>query len=167
MSVENLERITRHRGKPILIDTNILLLYFVGGYDRTLIGRFKRTKAYTPDDYDLLLRVVPLFRNILVTPNILTELSNLAGQLDKGTAIDFFERFADEVQTVDERYVESIEAAGHVRFPRLGLTDATIHLLAAERILVLTDDLRLAGTLEADGFDVINFNHLRWMNWGH
>ncbi len=46
-------------------------------------------------------------------------------------------------------------------FPKFGLTDTGIVHSARGRFLVLTDDFRLAGYLQRQGIDVVNFNYLR------
>ena len=64
----------------VVIDTNILLLLFIGTYDKHLITTFKRTKQYTEDDYDILQTSLE-GKTLVTTPNILTEISNFAFQL--------------------------------------------------------------------------------------
>ena len=49
----------------------------------------------------------------------------------------------------------------HEAFSRFGLTDCGIILLAKNKYLVLTDDLKLHLYLKALGIDTINFNNLR------
>ena len=66
----------RYQQSGILIDTNILLLYFVGSYDIQQISRFKRTKKFVVEDYKLLTRIWNSFKKIVTTPHILTEVSN-------------------------------------------------------------------------------------------
>jgi hypothetical protein len=66
---------SRYRQKGVLVDTNILLLYFVGATNRERISRFNRTQNFIPEDYDLLLQVLGYFQTIATTPNILTEVS--------------------------------------------------------------------------------------------
>jgi hypothetical protein len=51
-----------YRQKGILIDTNILLLYFVGTVNRERISRFNRTQQFIPEDYDLLLQILNYFQ---------------------------------------------------------------------------------------------------------
>jgi hypothetical protein len=48
---------------------------------------------------------------------------------------------------------------------RFGLTDATIVQAAAAPVLVLTIDLDLANHLAARFLPVLNFNHIRYVNW--
>ena len=48
--------LSRFYGREVLIDTNILLMYFVGTLDPKLIPTFKRTTTYTVEDYGILVR---------------------------------------------------------------------------------------------------------------
>lgn len=70
-----------YRQKGILVDTNILLLYFVGSVNPKRISQFKRTNQFNVDDFQLLVQILGYFQKIVTTPNILTEVSNLTGQL--------------------------------------------------------------------------------------
>ena len=81
MSNYIIELLQRYRGKGVLLDTNILLLYFVGAFNPEEIPRFKRTKMFTVEDHDTLVGILGYFEKIVTTPNILTEVSNLSGQL--------------------------------------------------------------------------------------
>jgi len=62
----------RHRRTGILIDTNILLLLFVGGVDVGLIAKHKRTSKFTVEDFALAVLVAEQFAAIITTPNILS-----------------------------------------------------------------------------------------------
>ena len=50
-----------HR-KNLLIDSNLLLLLFVGLNDRTRIAKFKRTAQFTVDDFECLIDYVQGFK---------------------------------------------------------------------------------------------------------
>lgn len=149
------------RPRILLIDTNLLLVLVVGAYDRDQIERFKRTRAYTADDYELLLRFIGGFGELVVTPNVLTEVSNLAGQLAEPLRGHVLSALALLAMQVPERYFPSRVAARETDFTRLGLTDVSILLTAREPIAVLTDDLPLYLKLSAQDTWVVNFNHLR------
>lgn len=71
--------IKSYKQRGILIDTNILLLWFVGSVNRQRISKFNRTEKFEPEDYDLLLRLLEyFFPKIVTTPNILTEVNSLS-----------------------------------------------------------------------------------------
>jgi hypothetical protein len=154
-----------HREKGILIDSGLLLLLFVGLCDRGRIQTFKRTKMFTESDFDLLQGIVRRFDLLVTTPNILTEVSNLLGQLPDNLHAQYFGTFALSLrERVNEYYIPSGQLALQVHFPRLGLTDIGIIEQARNGNLVLTVDLRLYNHLCDLGIDAINFNHVRESN---
>jgi len=155
----------RYRARGVLVDANILLLHFVGGYDRDLIARFKRTAQFTVEDYDLLSDLLARFATIVTTPNILAEVNSLSNQIGEPARTDYYTSFAAGITTLDEHYVESADAAQAEPFSKLGLTDSGIMLLASGNYLVLTDDFKLYRFLEDAKIDVINFNHIRPLGW--
>ncbi len=157
--------IRRHRANGIIVDTNILLLYFLGRFDPQEIPRFKRTRQFTSDDYDLLALLLRRFDKLLTTPNILTEVNSFSGQMGEPLRTLFFKKLAEEMSLMDEHYLESRHTTNLSQFVKLGLTDTGILSLAQRSRLVLTDDFPLAQHLQAAGIDVINFNHVRVAGW--
>jgi len=157
-----------HRG--LLVDTNLLLLLFVGSHDQTLIERFKRTRnrGYTADDFVLLRNLVGRFSRIVTTPHILAELSNLSMHMptDMGR---YFACLARALGTFREEQVPKDDLLSpkwrHV-LPRIGFTDLSI-IEAAPRgdYLVLTDDCEAANCLYKARCAVININHIRGCLW--
>ena len=157
----------RYRTAGVLVDTNILLLLFVGSVERRLIERFKRTvsRGFDESDYELLTSLLKLFNNrVVTTPHILTEVSNLAGQLGSQRQ-RFFSYFAKGISQLIEHYEPSENLVQVESFVKFGLTDAAIIDLVKGQYLVLTDDFRLSNYLGKQGVDVINFNHLRLASW--
>ena len=72
-----------YRTEGVIVDTNLLLLYVVGAQNPERIGRFTRTDTFTKDDFDLIDRLFGYVETAVTTPSILTEVSNLLGQLPK------------------------------------------------------------------------------------
>lgn len=157
--------IARYTRKGILIDTNILLLYFIGSFDPYLISRFKRTIQFTVEDYSTLLILLYPFEKLITTPNILTEVSNLSGQLGEPARTLFFRFFAEKIAGIEEHYIDSVRAAEQDQFHKLGLTDTGILELSSKQYLTLTDDFHLSQILQTKDLDVINFNHVRVLGW--
>jgi len=153
--------IVKHSQNGLLLDSNLLLLLFVGLFNRQRIGSFKRLNAYTACDYDLLLFICRTFRRILTTPNILTEVSNLSVAFDGDLAYDYFGSFAAQLTVLQEQYVASTMATSQGGFRRLGLTDSVIMVMAELPLLVITADLDLTIHLRSLGLDVVNFTNLR------
>lgn len=153
--------IAKHRRTGLLVDTNLLLLLWIGTYERDRIRRFKRTSQFTETDFDLLFSLVAKFDRLITTPNILTELSNLSGHLEEPLRSRFRIQAAEAIDSLEERYVAARESSALESFPRLGLTDASVESIAAKGTLVITDDLGLYLQLSGLGHEVINFTHYR------
>jgi len=157
--------IKRHRRTGIVLDTNILLLLVVGEYDPDLIPRFKRTRQFAQEDFKTLVRLLAYFRVRLTTPTILAEVNSLANQLAEPARGKCLIKFAAGIAVLAEHYEPSASLAALPMFGRFGLTDGAIMRLAEQKLLVLTDDFRLAQYLSSAGVDVINFNHVRVAAW--
>ncbi len=155
----------QYRQKGILVDTNILLLWFVGTVNRSRISKFNRTEKFIPEDYDTLLQILSFFQKIVTTPNILTEVNSLLNQLGEPERSQCLAIFAQGIARLDEFYLESINVANADNFAKFGLTDCGIVNLSRNQYLVLTDDLKLANYLQREGIDTINFNNIRTYGW--
>lgn len=155
----------RRRHDTVFVDTNLFLVLLVGGLDPDQIERFKRTKAYTREDYALLVMFVKRFKRILITPNVLTEVSNLAGQLTDPLRREARIALAQMTQDLHERYLPSRDLVVDPHFPVLGLTDVSIAQSVGKDVTVITADLPLYHRLATAGIDAINFNHLRSGSW--
>lgn len=157
--------IQKYHKKGLLIDTNILLLYFVGLYDTNLILNFKRTRQFAIEDYGTLEKIINRFNKIVCTPNILTEINSFCNQINGKIKQDFFEKFRLTLSLIDEKYIPSKEVAQEDIFNKFGLTDTGIMNIIKNNYLLLTDDFRLSQYLTSIGTDVINFNHIRPLGW--
>ena len=152
----------RYRPKGILIDANLLLLYLVGTYDISWVGdgRYNKLAKYTIEDYRILDRLKTLFHVTVTTPNVLTEVSNLVGDLPEAIKIACLSEFCSVLDGFEELHVSSFNAARQAGFPLLGLTDAILTQLSI-KYLVVSDDSRLIARLNSAGLEGLNFNHLR------
>ena len=61
----------------ILIDSNALVVLLIGLMDMSLIGVHKRASIYEEQDFNDLLFVIESFDNLVVLPNVWTEVDNL------------------------------------------------------------------------------------------
>lgn len=155
-----------YRKDGFLVDTNLLLLYVVGVQDPDRIRRFTRTDTFTEDDFGLLNRLFEHFETAVTTPSILTEVSNLLGQLPKKPRQECTMLFRTLIPELDEHHRSAEKICDNPYFIQFRLTDAGIADLAANSHLVITDDLPLYHRLANDHQQAaINFNHLRTANW--
>lgn len=148
----------------LFIDTHLLVLLVVGSCGRELIAKHKRLRAYTADDYDLLIDLIKVKRvdRVFVTPNTLTETSNLLAQHAEPERSRLLDRLGGLIRDSGEVFVTSAQASSNVAFLRLGLTDAAIlEAISAESPLLTADlDLYLAA-LGKGGYLAENFTHFR------
>lgn len=158
--------IAKHASDGLLIDTNLLLLYLVGAYDKGFIGRFNRTAQYSDEDFQVVCRFVSGFRKVITTPHILAELSNLSFQMPKSKIREYFVYVVDFLRRAGEHYVKKDCMIGSDLLARVGFTDLGIIEAAKQgNYLVLTDDFETAGILRAVKRDVINLNWIRTAQW--
>lgn len=145
----------------LVLDSNLVILLIVGITDRNLIGKHRRLRAYSLDDFEYLLNLIRNHGPIIVSPNVLTEVSNLCRQISEPVhrqISSFLERF---IADASEEYVASNLAIQNDQFAQLGLTDAVIlEQMDAARLLLTADhDLYIAARRR--NHRAINFNHVR------
>ena len=57
-----------------------MVLLVAGRTDRSLVTKHRRLREFTTEDYDRLVDLIIRFGTVFVTPNTLTEASNLLAQ---------------------------------------------------------------------------------------
>ena len=148
--------------RALFIDANLIVLLVVGLVGRDLIARHRRTRAFDVEDFERLTRAVGRVGSVRVTPNTLTEASNLLGQHGEPQRSQLLRKLRDLIEYSPETVVSSVNAARHDAFPRLGLTDAALLEVVSADVPLLTVDLDLYVAAIARGEEAaINFNHSR------
>jgi hypothetical protein len=159
----------KYRTKGILLDSNLLVLLFVGLLDPNRVGSFSRTKnhGFTENEFSLLEKIVlSSSTKIITTPHILTEASGfIRSEFYGKVQIAALQIIAKVIQTFKERRQEAKKLVQLEFFYRFGLTDSAVLDLPPKRYLVLSVDAKLVIALQKNGVDAINFNHLRQLNW--
>lgn len=152
----------RYKGRGVIVDSNLLLLLIVGSYDINLIRKsnINKLSQYSELDYQLLGRLISIFPVVVVTPHILTEVSNLANDLPEQTRMAIFETFPAWLETLKEKCIAGLKVVSQAEFRFLGVTDTALATLS-EKYLILTSDARFIAKLNDSGKEGLNFNHLR------
>ena len=145
----------------MLIDTNLLVLLVAGRTDRRLIAKHKRLRAFATDDYDHLAKLVIKFGTVFVTPNTLTEASNLLAQHGDPERSRCFATLKGLIETTEEVVVASVNACRNSAFQRLGLADAALLEAVSDARPLVTVDFNLyrAAAKKAPNA-ALNFRHL-------
>ena len=154
------------KSRILLLDTNLLLLLFIGAKNPKLIAKARTLKAFEESDYDLLTEVIRLnFTSLVTTPHIMTEVSNLLGKERDDIKAAGRRAMAEFLQKCDEITEKSILLVDRPEFTRLGLTDVAIALAAELPAFVLTADAPLYVHVSRSGLETANFNHIRQVSW--
>ena len=149
----------------LFIDANLIVLLVVGQAGRGLIDKHRRTRTlFAVEDYDRLIQAVSPVAELRVTPNTLTEASNLLGQHGEPQRSRLLTRLGELIERSPEIIVASVDAVRRDAFPRLGLTDAALLEVVSADAPLLTVDFNLYRAALASGEEAaINFN--RWQGW--
>ncbi len=157
------------RCTTLLLDTNLLLLLFIGGKDPSLIPKAKTLAAFTSEDYDLLEGVINKnsFNRLVTTPHIMTEVSNLLGKERSNIQRLGREAMAEFLSKCTEHTDSSALLVSDPVFNRLGLTDVAIAIASRLPAFVLTADAALYLHISSSGLEAENFNHIRQGAWSY
>ncbi len=147
--------------RQIILDSNLLVLLIVGLTDPNLISKHKRTKSYEKEDFDLLAKIIYNYDQVVVTPHILTETSNLVSQIGEPTMSLLRKTLLALLEEQKEVFQESIDIGKHTSFIRLGLTDCAILNIIKSELPLITVDLDLYLMAVKENENTVNFNHLR------
>lgn len=152
--------------EAVIVDANLLVLLVVGSVDLRQVPGFKRTRAYTTEDYDLLHVFLARFGTIVVTPHILTEATNLLDDLREPLRTTAFLFLRELIARAEERREPSTDLSARREYVRLGLADASVHSITESGVALLTADLDLYLAASEVSPYAVNFNHLRSGAWG-
>ena len=150
------------RQKGLYIDANLLVLLIVGSAGRDLIAKHRRLRVFSKDDYQCLLNMIDQVAQVFVTPNTLTETSNLIAQHGEPERGRFFDKLRVLIEKTKEVMVASTDASQIHEFRRLGLTDTALLVVVTAETPLITVDLELyLAVSEKDPKAAKNFWHLR------
>jgi hypothetical protein len=160
-------KIERHRHGGVVVDSALLVVYFVGlcedvnGVPLWQASRYTRNH-YDREDYEFLVDILENFRKRVVTPHILTEVSNMLGHLNEPAREQSRILMRTIIPELEERFVGAAEIASDKEFLEFGITDAGIRRVATAPYLVLTADRPLVGHLDKIGLDALLFADIRY-----
>ncbi|MCY3823217.1 MAG: PIN domain-containing protein [Nitrospinae bacterium] len=144
------------------IDANLLVLLIVGRVGEEFIAKHGRLQQFVVEDYRILRNLLDIVDRVFVTPNTLTETSNLLAQHGEPERSRFFDQLRFTIEESREIHVVSEVASQNREFKRLGLTDAALLEVATVETPLLTVDLDLYRAALSKGRDTaVNFTHLQ------
>jgi hypothetical protein len=153
-----LRSLAKFHGKKLLLDTNLLLPYFIGCFYRIHGQAPKHDEfALKEEEFLLLAMIIEHFKKagkILTTPHLLTEVSNLSRKALGQNRIAFLIFIRHLIQDLDEKFDAGKIGAQRLSrqdcFPRFGLADAAIMGLSYDSLVVLTNDQQMVRYLREE-----------------
>lgn len=137
----------------IIIDTNALVLLIIGCIDTKLITNHKRTSIYDEEDFNELITVIGDINQLIVLPNIWTEVDNLLNNFSSYKYL-YIQKLIKTINESTEKYLESNLVTNENSFYDLGLTDSLILKYAKNCRLLITSDSKLSDYAIANGISV-------------
>ncbi|MCY3802592.1 MAG: hypothetical protein OXG46_13575 [Chloroflexi bacterium] len=114
------------------------------------------------EDYDVLVDLIRQDGPALVTPNTLTEASNLLAQHKNPERTRLFNVLRLFIEDSKEVVVASVDAARNNSFNRLGLTDAALLEVVTTDTPLITVDVKLyLAALRKGPNTAVNFTYLQ------
>lgn len=145
----------------ILIDSNALVVLLIGIINPNLINSHRRTSIYDEEDFHELLIAIGNIDQLVVLPNIWTEVDNLLNNFKGEQKYQYIETLKETIKSTSEIYFASTIATDSQCFFDLGLTDTLILECAKECKLLITSDSRLSDYAIAYGVPVYDMVKIR------
>lgn len=139
-----------------LIDANALIILLLGLIDPKLINKHKRTSIYEEQDFDDLVAFVGDIKELVVLPNIWTEVNNLLNNFSGNYKVKYIEQITNTIKLTTEKFIESKTATESVGFYDLGLTDSLMLEYSKDCELLITSDSSLSDYAIAHGITVFD-----------
>lgn len=137
--------------RGVFIDANLLILLVIGRVSTELIKEHRRLRGFSVADYEMLVDFAARYEVIYVTPNTLSETSNLLTSHLRGFRHRFLDTLRIMIEQSREIIVTSADAASNEHYLDLGLTDAALLEVASLETPLLTADVKLFTVATADG----------------
>lgn len=140
------------RGKPVLLDSNLLVVVFVGLWRPELVGERVTGDEYDFRDVELLAGLVERARPWVVTSHILTEVDDRIDRVGEGLARDCRRFVARLLERIRESRPSALSIVQESMFERIGLADSGAKRLArTQACFVVTVDHALHEAIAREG----------------
>lgn len=147
--------------RPIVLDTQLIVLLAVGLTSADIIHKHKNLSSFTVADFGLLLQLLGSDPKLILLPNTVSEAANLLRQHRDPERSRIMDVFKAVVHKHQECYITSRAATSRQEFKRLGVADAAILECCTDQHEILTADADLHVTASGLGLRSTNFNHKR------
>lgn len=147
--------------KAVIFDTNVFLAFILGNLNGTHFAHCTRTKEFTTEDVESLMRIAGAAKGKLATtPYILTETSYFLEELQKKYD-DTLEHFRSVVELLKESHIEAKRLMLGTSFIKFGLADTSLVEASKAGYFVISTDFGLIGKIKKAGGLGFNFKNLK------
>ncbi len=150
----------------LVLDTNLLLLLLIGGFKIDSLAKCKCTEKYSQEDYELLLKIISFFeKQIIITPHILAEFSNLSKMdIRDPQIVEYITCVVEQLRGFQEKHSPLVELLSldiallaRFGFPDMGIIETAKVLNAC----ILTDDGNLSRHANSSGIANCFFQYIK------
>lgn len=143
----------------VILDSNVFILFLVGQIDPDKISSHKKTSIYTKDHYEYLLDLITPFDNILICPNITTEIDNHLNTFRGDHKRKYLYLTRKIFKKSIEQYTRTVSAVNTMHYDEIGITDSVILLMAKHCDLLVSGDSKLCDHANAEGINLFDFKN--------
>lgn len=153
----------------IVLDTNVLLVYFIGLYDSSFIHSFKRTNKYSKTDFLNIKNIVMNFSVVFITPQILAEISNFTFEIHEPKLTIYMKKLIRTIRDFKEDHIAMDKLiANENLICSIGFTDVSIIEVAKKNdCLILTSDFEMSQRAASMGCRALNYTNIMGLDWGY
>lgn len=171
-TLEDIQKfVAKFQPQGIIVDTNILILFLIGNYSPDFIKDYElvnnSNKKYSVSDFELLKRIFSYFKKLIITPQIIAEISNLSITKPKGLYAEkrmLYLQAVVKVLSVAEEHYQACECLWGMELEVIreyGFTDMTMFELSKKtKIPILTDEFPLYN-YSYGKIPIIKFEHIK------
>ena len=148
-----------YKFKSVILDTGPLLLYLIGFFHVKYLEKFD----YNTRELILLNEFLKNFPEIMVTPQVLAEMSDLVkSRLKQSLFSAFIQTSFMRLFNLGEEYITKNEIMKNEQcLPMFGITDTSLLSAARKNILLLTDDGPFYSYCNSIGIRAVHLDELQ------
>jgi predicted nucleic acid-binding protein len=152
---------------PVILDTGPLVFLLIGLCDPSKKKSKDIWQGHTPEELELLLKLIKPFKSIIVTPQVLAECTNLLNQNTTSSKYLFLlTQIINPLKEFGEVHIKKNIILDSMEFSRFGSTDVSIIECSKKmNSLIITEDSNLKIFCHPNRIPCINFNELRPSTW--
>lgn len=145
----------------LVIDSNALIILLLGLIDKKHLGTHKTASLFDERDFEELLDFIGDLNNLLVIPNVWTEVDNLLNNFSGEEKHPYIVNLVNSIMETTEKYIKTSQVSLINEFFDIGITDALLLSLSKENEALITSDSKLSDYATAYGVLVYDMKKIK------